>query len=88
MRKSGSEMEKIMPHVKIKCFSGRTQEQKIRCAQKIAEDISEILVCDISSVSVAIEDVEKEPWKEEVWDKDMAADKDLLYKKPGYTYDS
>ena len=25
--------------------------------------------------------------KEEVWDKDMAADKDLLYKKPGYTYE-
>ena len=79
--------EKNMPHVKIKCFSGRSEEQKRRCAQKIAEDISEILVCDISSVSVAIEDVEKEAWKEEVWDKDMAADKDLLYKKPEYTYD-
>ncbi len=79
--------EKNMPHVKIKCFSGRSEEQKRRCAQKIAEDISEILVCDISSVSVAIEDVEKEAWKEEAWDKDMAADKDLLYKKPEYTYD-
>jgi len=76
-----------MPHVKIKCFSGRTEEQKRRCAQKIAEDISEILECDISSVSVAIEDVDKEAWKEAVWDKDMAADKDLLYKKLGYSYD-
>lgn len=76
-----------MPHVKIKCFSGRTEEQKRRCAQKIAEDIAEILVCDISSVSVAIEDVDKEAWKEEVWDKDMAADRDHLYKEPGYTYD-
>lgn len=76
-----------MPHVKIKCFSGRTQEQKERCAQKIAEDISEILVCDISSVSVAIEDIDREDWKEEVWDKDMVADKEFLFKKPGYTYD-
>lgn len=76
-----------MPHVKIKCFSGRTEEQKRRCAQKIAEDISEILECDMASVSVAIEDVDREDWKAEVWDKDMAADKDLFYKKPGYTYD-
>ncbi len=76
-----------MPHVKIKCFSGRTQEQKKKCAEKIAEDISEILGCDISSVSVAIEDVDREVWKEEVWDKDMAADRELLYKKPGYSYD-
>ena len=76
-----------MPHVKIKCFSGRTEEQKKRCAEKIAEDISEILGCDMKSVSVAIEDVAQEDWKEKVWDIDMAADQDLLYKKPGYTYD-
>ncbi len=35
----------------------------------------------------AIEDVAQEDWKEKVWDKDMAADQDLLYKKPGYSYD-
>ena len=58
-----------------------------KCAEKIAEDISEILGCDMESVSVAIEDVAQEDWKEKVWDKDMAADQDLLYKKPGYTYD-
>lgn len=27
-----------MPHVEIKCFSGRTEEQKRRCAEKVAED--------------------------------------------------
>ena len=59
---------------------------KRRCAQKIAEDILEILECDMASVSVAIEDVDREDWKAEVWDKDMAADKDLFYKKPGYAY--
>lgn len=76
-----------MPHVKIKCFPGRTEEQKIRCAEKIAEDVSEILGCDMSSVSVAIEDIAQEDWKEEVWKKDMAADRDFLYKEPGYSYD-
>ena len=76
-----------MPHVEIKCFSGRTEEQKIRCAEKVANDIAEILGCEISSVSVAIKDVDENDWKEDVWDKNIIADKDYLYKKPGYTYD-
>ena len=76
-----------MPHVEIKCFSGRTEEQKRRCAEKVADDIAAILGCEISSVSVAIKDVDEKDWKEEVWDKNIIADKDYLYKKPGYTYD-
>ena len=76
-----------MPHVELKCFPGRTEEQKRKCAEKIAADISEILVCDISCVTVAIKDVAEENWKEEVWDKEIVADRDYLYKEPGYTYD-
>ncbi|MBQ8548431.1 MAG: tautomerase family protein [Lachnospiraceae bacterium] len=76
-----------MPHVEIKCFSGRTDEQKTRCAEKIAEDIAEILGCDTSSVSVAIKDVPQEDWKEKVWDADIVPDEKYLYKTPGYTYD-
>lgn len=76
-----------MPHVEIKCFSGRTDEQKMRCAEKIAEDIAEILGCDTSSVSVAIKDVPQKDWKEKVWDADIVPDGKYLYKKPGYTYD-
>ncbi len=77
-----------MPHVELKCFPGRTEEQKRRCAEKIAADISEILVCDISCVSVAIKDVDEKDWKEEVWEKDIVADRDYLYKEPGYTYEA
>ncbi len=76
-----------MPHVEIHCFSGRTEEQKRRCAKKIAEDISEILGCEIKSVSVAIKDVDEKDWKEEVWDKKIVTGKDYLYKEPGYTCD-
>ena len=76
-----------MPHVEIKCFSGRTNEQKTRCAEKIAEDIAEILGCDTSSVSVAIKDIPREEWKEKVWDADIVPDENYLYKKPGYSYD-
>lgn len=76
-----------MPHVEIKCYTGRTEEQKRNCADKIAEDISEILGCEISSVSVAIKDIDRENWKEEVWDKEIIKDKAYLYKEPGYTCD-
>ncbi|MDE7278449.1 MAG: tautomerase family protein [Oscillospiraceae bacterium] len=76
-----------MPHVEIKCFSGRTDEQKRKCAEKVADDIAAILGCEISSVSIAIKDVDEKDWKEEVWDKNIITNKDYLYKKPGYTYD-
>lgn len=76
-----------MPHVEIKCFSGRTEEQKKKCAEKVAGDVAEILGCEVSSVSVAIKDVDEKDWKEKVWDKNIVAEKDFLYKTPGYTYE-
>lgn len=76
-----------MPHVEIKCFPGRTEEQKKKCAEKVAGDVAEILGCEVSSVSVAIKDVDEKDWKEKVWDKNIVAEKDFLYKTPGYTYE-
>lgn len=74
-----------MPHIEIKCYSGRSDDQKRKCAEKIAEDVAEILGCDLSSVSVAIKDIEKEDWKEKVWDANIIIDEEYLYKKPGYS---
>jgi 4-oxalocrotonate tautomerase len=76
-----------MPHVEIKCFPGRTEEQKKDCAQKISEVIAETLGCKVSSVSVAIKDIPENKWKEEVWNKSIVADKEFLFKKPEYTCD-
>ncbi len=76
-----------MPHVEIKCFPGRSEEQKRKCAERIADDVAAILECEISSVSVVIKDIDKKDWKEKVWDKNIVADKNYLYKKPGYAYD-
>ena len=76
-----------MPHVEIKCFAGRTDEQKRICAERISEVIAETLGCKTSSVSVAIKDVAEEDWKKEVWDKSIVPDSRYLYKKPGYTCD-
>ena len=73
-----------MPHIEIQCFSGRTDEQKKQCAEKIADVVAETLGCKASSVSVAITDVLEEEWKEKVWDKYIATEFNNLYKKPGY----
>ena len=74
-----------MPHVEIKCFSGRTEEQKTECAKRVADVISETLGCKTTSVSVAIKDIPEENWKEQVWDKSIVPDDQYLYKRPGYT---
>lgn len=74
-----------MPHVGIKCFSGRTEQQKKECAEKIAEVIAETLGCNTSSVSVAIKDVSEDEWKEKVWNVSIVPDEKYLYKKPGYS---
>ena len=74
-----------MPHVDIKCFSGRTEQQKKECAEKIAEVIAETLGCNTSSVSVAIKDVSEDEWKEKVWNVSIVPDDKYLYKKPGYS---
>ena len=73
-----------MPHVDIKCYPGRTEEQKELCAKKVANVISEIMGCDVSHVSIAINEVEKEDWSSKVWDKEIAPNMDKLYVKPGY----
>jgi 4-oxalocrotonate tautomerase len=75
-----------MPHVVIKCFPGRSEDQKIRCAEEVTKAISETMGCDASSVSVDIKEIAKEDWKEKVWDKEIEP-LDALYKKPGYTCD-
>ena len=80
-----------MPHVEIKCYPGRTEEVKAKCAEEVAKAISETMGCDLSSVSIAIKEVEKEDWEEkwkaEVWDRQIVPDEPYLYKKPGYTCD-
>ena len=74
-----------MPHIEIKCFPGRSEEQKELCAEKVAQAAAEALGCKLSSVSVAIKEVEQADWKAQVWDKQIVPDADCLYKKPGYT---
>ena len=75
-----------MPHVEIKIYKGRTEEQKQKCADMVAEAIASSLGCKLSSVSVSIKDIEPDNWKDDVYDKEIMTS-NTLYKKPGYSYD-
>jgi len=40
----------------------------------------------LSSISIAIEKISKEKWKELVYDTEIAVKEELLYNKPVYTF--
>lgn len=75
-----------MPHIEIKCYPGRTDAQKKLLADKIAQDVAEIFKTEEGCVSVAIEDIPEQEWKERVWDRKIVPQQELLYRKPEYDY--
>jgi 4-oxalocrotonate tautomerase len=77
--------EEIMPHVSVKLWPGRSEQDKKRLAEAIAEDVVRIIQCDEASVSVAIEEINREDWKEKVYDPEIRGNMDKLYKRPGYS---
>ncbi|QYY35042.1 tautomerase family protein [Ruficoccus sp. ZRK36] len=73
-----------MPHIVIKAVTGKTEEQKQQLADAITRDVMEIFHYGEESVSVAIEEFPAERWKEDVYQADIQAYAERLYKKPGY----
>ncbi len=53
-----------MPHIDIKMYPGRSDDEKMKIAKKTQEIIAEEMKLDEKYVSVAIEEVEKDDWKE------------------------
>lgn len=73
-----------MPHIIIKLWPGKSEEQKKELADRIANSMTEIMAVDDKNISIAFEEVEKEKWNEEVYQPDILAKEKLLYKNPGY----
>ncbi len=73
-----------MPHVIIKLYPGRSEQQKIQLAEAIVKDVVAITKSGEESVSVAIEEIKPEDWAEKVYKPDILGNPDKLYKKPGY----
>jgi 4-oxalocrotonate tautomerase len=76
--------EELMPHVVVKVYPGRSEQQKTRLAEEIVKDVVAIAGCEEKSVSVAFEEVEPEDWAEKVYRPDILDNQRKLYKKPGY----
>jgi 4-oxalocrotonate tautomerase len=73
-----------MPHVIVKLWPGKSEQQKTRLAEAITKDVMEILRYGEESVSVAMEEVNSHEWVEKVYKPDVKNNWDKLYKKPGY----
>ncbi|KPK55366.1 MAG: 4-oxalocrotonate tautomerase [Thiotrichales bacterium SG8_50] len=73
-----------MPHVIVKLYPGRPEQQKKRLADEIVKALVATVQCKEKSVSVAIEEIEPTGWPEKVYKPDILDKQDTLYKKPGY----
>ncbi|HEY9844846.1 MAG TPA: tautomerase family protein [Candidatus Caenarcaniphilales bacterium] len=73
-----------MPHISVKLYPGRSEQQKGRLAEQIVKDVVSILECGEESISVAIEEIKPEDWAEQVYKPDILNNSEKLYQQPGY----
>lgn len=73
-----------MPHVIVKLWPGKSEEQKARLADAITNNVMEVLQYGEESVSVAMEEVPAKDWVKAVYKPDIQDRAVNLYKKPGY----
>ena len=74
-----------MPHVIVKLWPGKSEQQKRRLADAITRNVTTVLNYGDESVSVAFEEVTPDEWAEKVYRPDIVEKAATLYKKPGYT---
>ena len=73
-----------MPHVIVKLWPGKSEQQQTRLAEAITKDVMSILHYGEKSVSVAMEEIKPGEWAEKVYRAELKDNLDKLYKKPGY----
>lgn len=74
-----------MPHVIVKLWPGKADDQKQKLADTITRGVTDHLGYGAESVSVAFEEVSAADWKSEVYDPDIVAKRGTLVKEPGYS---
>ena len=74
-----------MPHVSVKMYPGRSEKEKAALAEAIGQDVMEIIGAGRGSISVAIEEIPPQEWKEKVYEPEIIQKSDKLYIKPGYS---
>lgn len=74
-----------MPHVIVKLWPGKSEEQKARLAGEIVKNVMSVLNYGEEAVSVAMEEINPPDWRKQVYEPDILGHPERLYKKPGYT---
>jgi 4-oxalocrotonate tautomerase len=74
-----------MPHVIVKLWPGKSEQQKVRLAEAITKAVTDVLHYGEESVSVAMEEISAREWSEKVYQPEIVNKAASLYKKPGYT---
>ena len=73
-----------MPHVIVKMYPGRSEQQKARLAEAIVKDVMTFTGVGDEAVSVSIEEIGPSDWVQKVYQPDILNCPGKLYKKPGY----
>ena len=73
-----------MPHVIVKLWPGKSEEQKARLTDAIVRDVTSILNYGDESVSVGFEEVAPQDWTDRVFNPDILGNWKSLIKQPGY----
>ena len=74
-----------MPHVIVKLWPGKSEQQKEKLAEGITKAVMTSLGYGEESVSVSLEEIAAGDWTEKVYKPDIINNSEKLYKKPGYT---
>lgn len=73
-----------MPHVNVKLYPGRSDEQKKAFTQSVIEAMQECLGVESKYVTVAFEEISPDDWQEVVVKPELIGKRELLTKEPEY----
>ncbi len=74
-----------MPHVIVKLWPGKTEQQKQQLAERITREVMDVLHYGDESVSVAFDEINPSDWADKVYKPDIVDQPGKIYKRPGYT---
>jgi 4-oxalocrotonate tautomerase len=73
-----------MPHIIVKLWPGKTEQQKRKLADEITRSVTSVLKYGDESVSVGFEEIGPDAWMDQVYKPDIDSKWGSLYKQPGY----
>ena len=73
-----------MPHVIVKLWPGKSEQQKQKLADGVTKAVMTSLGYGEESVSVSLEEIQPRDWTEKVYKSEIINGPGKLYKKPGY----